>query len=737
MVGVFKADGKGFVGLNHILVDGKRFDERKRCFDFVGPSDGALRLAVLAHGAHADLELRIVHVERSVYHVSRPRSSGGKEGFLFALLDKYFVVPGTHFFVVDGATVVFSLARAAERHVEDHLEVGAVVHALHYFGVGDLRRYGCFVEVGGHECELAEEDFIVVGRSLERQASATNHVAALQAEGRSLDGSGVPLALLFCFGQSHKCKVVFSTLLRHHEAGTRFLARVNLVNKAELVVFGSHIPLRGKEAHIGAHRLAVEFEARTAEPSVVVSKVSLDGLGGHGLAVAIVNPPAPRGQQVLHAPVVPLVVPGRHAFIVHEAAVTEVEARHEGHFAQRGTLAHGLGIAVPRGEVGEGGRGVARVERRQLEHVAVGAGEEEFLLLLILVLHGVVALAAFGGAYVELAAVVCAPNYDADGILHQRFPTCVAVLTETASLHVETGIHVERGASVGFCRGHAGRERTCAPVVVEEEHIRNGLSEFIVVEPFIVIRAQRTAVVGECARVAHKGVPVHVERPALFLGHFVANCEEFHEGPVNGCAPFSFGIEADAVDAVVAEEVDELFGIDGVTFRVLCREFEERLARFVRLINRSTPVDKVGATRLDTVLVGHVVECTGHAPPTVAPVGVDVDILPEVEVVGIEIVARHRTPLLGHFTRGSAPAKVFVGSVSDLLIGVNAGQELLLHRHARDEEILVLVIGIAVEGLAGFPVFECIDDAARHSVANVRLMRRHTLCPRACGNEGS
>ena len=49
---------------------------------------------------------------------------------------------------------------------------------------------------------------------------------------------------------------------------------------------------------------------------------------------------------------------------------------------------------------------------------------------------------------------------------------------------------------------------------------------------------------------------------------------------------------------------------------------------------------------LHTIFVRNIVERTGHTPPAVSPVRMDVKILPHVKVVTVEIVAWQRTPFL-------------------------------------------------------------------------------------------
>ena len=81
----------------------------------------------------------------------------------------------------------------------------------------------------------------------------------------------------------------------------------------------------------------MDIQTGTSKPGIVEGEVELDGVGGRGLAIAVVHPPAPRGQQVLHTEVVPLVGICSDAFVVQHRTISEVEAGDEGKFV-KGTL---------------------------------------------------------------------------------------------------------------------------------------------------------------------------------------------------------------------------------------------------------------------------------------------------------------------------------------------------------------------------------------------------------------
>ena len=735
VVGVFETDGEGFVGLDDALVHGEGFNHGERCFDILGPDDGTCGNAVLTNGAYTNLNLRVGGVERSVHHVGRPRGGGRHEGFFATVLDVDFVVPGAHFFVIDRAAGIFGLAIRRCGHREYHLEVGAVVIAAHHIGIGDGRSLGLLVEGGRHEGKFAEEHLVVGGRFGGRKTYASDFAAGNQAQFARLNRSGIPYAGSLSIGQGHIGEVALAALLGYHQAEVALGTGVHLIDYAEVVVAALHIPLRGEEAHVGAGRLAMEFQAGAVVPSIVVGEVGLECLRGHSPTIAIVHPPAPSGQEVLRTEVVPLVAPGGLTSLVDEAAVTKAEAGHERQFAERGALTGALGITVPSGQIGEFGGSIARIDGGQLENIAVGTREEEFLLLLVLVHHGIVALAALGGAGIELCAVVGTPNGHTDGVFHEDIPACVAILTEAAALHIETCIHVEGVATMALGGGDTVLQTILAPVVVEEEHVGDGLVEVGIVEPLIVVARQLTAVVAERTRIADISVPVHVEGPVDGLSLLVAGGEEELEAVVQLYAPRAFGIEGEARDAIVFHELHEFLGVLKFTGSTLLGQSMEGQAWLVHCIHTRTPVNEVGATRAHTVLVGYVIEGTRHAPPAVTPVGVRIDVLPHVEVVAIEIVARQGAPLLGHLADGRAPTDVLVVGIVEVTVGPNARQKAVLDGHAGDEEVFILIAFALTKGFAGLPGIQCSHNVARNGVLHIHFVCGHSLSESICSHQ--
>ena len=80
--------------------------------------------------------------------------------------------------------------------------------------------------------------------------------------------------------------------------------------------------------------MRMKLEAGTAGPGVFEGEVSLDGISGHGVTIAVVNPPAPGWQIVLHTDVVPLVGERGLTLLLQPQAVTQSEAGHEGKFGE-------------------------------------------------------------------------------------------------------------------------------------------------------------------------------------------------------------------------------------------------------------------------------------------------------------------------------------------------------------------------------------------------------------------
>ena len=82
----------------------------------------------------------------------------------------------------------------------------------------------------------------------------------------------------------------------------------------------------------------MDIQTGTSEPGIVEREVKLDGIGGRGLTITVVHPPAPCGQQVLHAKVVPLVGIGGDTFVIQHRTVSKVEAGDEGQFVKGALL---------------------------------------------------------------------------------------------------------------------------------------------------------------------------------------------------------------------------------------------------------------------------------------------------------------------------------------------------------------------------------------------------------------
>ena len=218
-----------------------------------------------------------------------------------------------------------------------------------------------------------------------------------------------------------------------------------------------------------------------------------------------------------------------------------------------------------------------------------------------------------------------------------------------------------------------------------------------------------------------------MEGVVQFVGHAVTLRQEALELVDKGDRPTTLGVEGQSRDAIIAHELNQFARIGVCAVKLLLRELVERLARFVVDIDASTPVDEVGATGAHAVFVGGIVERAGHAPPAVAPVGVCVDVLPQVEVVAVEVVTGQCAPLLGHFACRHAPAEVFVVLVVEVRVGPYVRQEAFLDRHARDEEILVVIGCSHTEILARFPVFQGGHDVRGRSILHIHFVRRHAL----------
>ena len=182
MVGVFETDCEGFVGLDDGLVEGDVVNDGEGTLEFLAPCDVALGLSVATYRADTNLIGILTSGEGSFHYVVCPRGGGGHEGLHIALAEPDFVIPGSDFLVIDGTAFVLCRAGAGEGKIEDHLEVGTVIVALHHLGVGDDGLYGYLVEVGRNITHLTEEG-AVVRRGVGKGKSYTgHHITGCQTE---------------------------------------------------------------------------------------------------------------------------------------------------------------------------------------------------------------------------------------------------------------------------------------------------------------------------------------------------------------------------------------------------------------------------------------------------------------------------------------------------------------------------------------------------------------------------
>ena len=308
---------------------------------------------------------------------------------------------------------------------------------------------------------------------------------------------------------------------------------------------------------------------------------------------------------------------------------------------------------------------------RTVKDIACTTGEEEFLLRLVFALDGLVGGSPFGTGGIELAAVVGTPYADADRILHQRLPSGVAITSVTTALLVETGIDVKGVTACGPCSFYRGCQSAFAPIIVEHIDIGNGSAGILLHEPGVAIGCQCAAAVGQTATVVDKCIPVHMEGPAFFFSNTVTLGKETLYLRLQRTLPCAFGVETDAVDAVITEIFYKFLGI--LIFAATLRgELEKILSDIAFGIGyRSPPVDEEETAGTYTVLVGHIVETSGDTPPGIRPVAMDVDVLPHVEVVTVEVPTGQRSPLLGEFTDRSPPAEVLgILTCHEVLVGL-------------------------------------------------------------------
>ena len=264
----------------------------------------------------------------------------------------------------------------------------------------------------------------------------------------------------------------------------------------ELVAHGNHVAalqgvFRLEEVEVFVGCRAENAEAGTAYVGIVPNKFCVQSAGGHVGSVAAEElrgkPPAPCGQIVLHADVVPRTVVLLHALPVEEVTVTEVEVRDERFFAQipfqRAAGGHERRHAVEGEVVGIIFHRIAH--SRAVGRVARTAGKPAFGTEQVGALLHVGSTTLFATAFPEHIGGVRAPKTDRNGIVFEQRPVVRARL---CALHVHAGVEVERVAVNVLClRYGRAEQRSGVPVIVEEER---GADIVAVAEGLFVVRSQ-------------------------------------------------------------------------------------------------------------------------------------------------------------------------------------------------------------------------------------------------------
>ena len=406
-----------FIGLNRVLADLDVVAVNVRaCVVVLAPSNLGVALVVEGNGCHAEAHLNRARafgeVKGHIVIQACPRGSEAHEdGVATFLLCIEFEECRVHVEVVAGRA-----GGLAVGHVEDNLAVYAFLAECQHLAGSDNRAGGRYAGAA-HDRELAEVE-VEVFSAREVQGNEGNGLACqLAAYGELALYPSVLIGFVVGCEEVHAALVDSHALIAEcgeHEVHAGLTA-------VELVAHGNHVAalqgvFRLEEVEVFVGCRAENAEAGTAYVGIVPNKFCVQSAGGHVGSVAAEElrgkPPAPRGQIVLHANVVPRTVVLLHALPVEELTVTEVEVRDKRLFAQ--IPLHGaaggherrhaverkvIGIVLHRtGHGGAVGR-VARAARKpafRAEHIGA-------------LLH-VGGTALFAAAFPEHIFAMCAPK---------------------------------------------------------------------------------------------------------------------------------------------------------------------------------------------------------------------------------------------------------------------------------------------------------------------------------------